>query len=197
VRAATQSSGVNEANCHPFRWRKHLCMHNGDIGDFRNVRRKLLASVGDEAFGNVYGSTDSEHFFALFIDRWLAGTEKDPALRMAFALAQSIDRVLELVRTVGDGSSSWLNVAIADGDHAVVSRFTDDPDGKPESLYYFSGNLYPDLPDPIRPGAQRQEVTVSSERLTEDPGWAEVPSGHIIILRRDRDPQFVPASGTL
>ena len=44
VRAATQSSGVNEANCHPFRWRRYLCMHNGDIGDFRDVRRKLLAS---------------------------------------------------------------------------------------------------------------------------------------------------------
>ena len=71
VRAATQSSGVNEANCHPFRWRHYLCMHNGDVGDFRLVRRKLLASVCDEAFGNVYGSTDSEHFFALFIDSLL------------------------------------------------------------------------------------------------------------------------------
>src|SRR5262249_24930171 len=47
VRVATQSSGVNEANCHPFRWRQFLCMHNGDIGDFRLVRRKLLASVCD------------------------------------------------------------------------------------------------------------------------------------------------------
>jgi predicted glutamine amidotransferase len=195
VRAATQSSGVNEANCHPFRWRRYLCMHNGDIGDFRQVRRKLLASVGDEAFGNVYGSTDSEHFFALFIDGWLASTEKDPALRMALALVHSIDRVLELVRTVGDGSPSYLNVAIADGDHAVVSRFTDEPDGKPESLYYFSGNLYPDLPDPARPGPpERHEVTVSSERLTDDPGWTEVPAGQIIILRRDRDPQFIRAS---
>jgi predicted glutamine amidotransferase len=195
VRAATQSSGVNEANCHPFRWRRYLCMHNGDIGDFRTVRRKLLASVGDEAFGNVYGSTDSEHFFALFIDCWLAGTEQDPALRMARALAQSIDRVLELVRTAGGGSPSYLNVAIADGDHAVVSRFTDEPDAEPESLYYFSGNLYPDLPDPKRAWPpERQEVTVSSERLTDDPGWTEVPAGQIIILRRDRDPQFIPAS---
>jgi len=57
-----------------------------------------------------------------------------------------------------------------------------DPDGKPESLYWFSGNIYPDLPDPHRPGPQRQEITVSSERLTEDPGWVEVPPGQIIIL---------------
>jgi hypothetical protein len=36
-------------------------------------------------------------------------------------------------------------------------------------------------------------VTVSSERLTTDPGWAEVPAGQIIVLRRDRAPQFVDA----
>jgi hypothetical protein len=36
-------------------------------------------------------------------------------------------------------------------------------------------------------------VTVSSERLTADPGWVEVPAGQIIVLRRDRAPQFVAA----
>ena len=108
VRAATQSSGVNEANCHPFRWRQYLCMHNGDVGDFRLVRRKLLASVCDEAFGNVYGSTDSEHFFALFIDSLLGLDERDPALRMAQALARAIDRVLALVRQRGRGRRQLL-----------------------------------------------------------------------------------------
>jgi predicted glutamine amidotransferase len=195
VRAATQSSGVNEANCHPFRWRRFLCMHNGDIGDFRLVRRKLLESVGDEAFGNVYGSTDSEHFFALYIDSWLGIEDADPAQRMARALALAIDRTLELVQAAG-GSPSYLNVAISDGDHAVVSRFTDDPVEKPESLYYFSGPLYPQLPDGNRRRASdhaRHAVTVSSERLTDDTGWAEVPAGDIIILRRDREPQFIAA----
>jgi hypothetical protein len=36
-------------------------------------------------------------------------------------------------------------------------------------------------------------VTVSSERLTADLGWEEVPAGRIIVLRRDRAPQFVDA----
>jgi ergothioneine biosynthesis protein EgtC len=192
VRAATQSSGVNEANCHPFRWRQFVCMHNGDVGDFRLVRRKLLASVCDEAFGNVYGSTDSEHFFALFIDSWLGNDERDPALRMAQALARAISRVLELVRTAGRGSDSYLNIAISDGEYAVVSRFTDAADGVPESLYYFTGQLYADVgPKAKRKGSQA--VTVSSERLSADAGWAEVPANQIIILRRDRAPQFVDA----
>jgi predicted glutamine amidotransferase len=191
VRAATQSSGVNEANCHPFRWRRHLCMHNGDIGEFRRVRRRLLASVCDEAFGNVYGSTDSEHFFALYIDSWLRLREPDPALRMARALAEAIERTLELVDLAGDGAPSYLNVAIADGERAVVSRFTDDPGTPPESLYYCSGALYPRADgDDAR---DEPAVTVSSERLTADAAWHEVPAGHIIVLRRGAQPQFIAA----
>jgi glutamine amidotransferase len=195
VRAATQSSGVNEANCHPFRWRQYLCMHNGDVGDFRLVRRTLLASVCDEAFGNVYGSTDSEHFFALFIDSLLGEDEPDPALKMARALARAISRTLELVHSVGAVSSSYLNVAIADGERAVVSRFTDADDEAPESLYYFTGELYPSVRAKRRTDSRRgaYAVTVSSERLTDDPRWTAVPAGRIIVLRRDRGPEFVDA----
>jgi glutamine amidotransferase len=194
VRAATQSSGVNEANCHPFRWREYLCMHNGDVGDFRLVRRELLAAVCDEAFANVYGSTDSEHFFALFIDSLLAEHEPDPGLRMARSLARTISRVLALVSSAGNGSPSYLNVAISDGQRAVVSRFTDADDEAPESLYYFTGELYPTI---LASGKDARgashAVTVSSERLTDDPGWIAVPAGQIIILRRDRPPEFVDA----
>ncbi|MGK0298246.1 MAG: glutamine amidotransferase [Gammaproteobacteria bacterium] len=39
VRAATQTSGVNEANYHPFRYGKYLFVHNGDVGNFQKVRR--------------------------------------------------------------------------------------------------------------------------------------------------------------
>jgi predicted glutamine amidotransferase len=192
VRAATQSSGVNDANCHPFRWRQYLCMHNGDVANFRAVRRKLLESVCDEAFSNVYGSTDSEHFFALFIDSLLELDEADPALRMAKALARAISRAMELVETTGSADDSYLNVAISDGERAVVSRFTDAADGVPESLYYITGQIYRD----IGPRAKHKDshpVIVSSERLTADNRWTEVPPNQIIILRRDRAPQFVDA----
>ncbi len=192
VRAATQSTGVNEANCHPFRWRQYLCMHNGDVADFRLVRRKLLESVCDEAFSNVYGSTDSEHFFALFIDSLLQLQEPDPALRMAKALARAIARVLALVRSVEAKGDTYLNVAISDGENAVVSRFTDAADGLAASLYYLTGQIYRD----VGPGGKRagtQAVVVSSERLTANAGWTAVRPNQIIILRRDQAPQFIDA----
>jgi ergothioneine biosynthesis protein EgtC len=186
VRAATQSSGVNEANCHPFRFGSHLFMHNGDVGSFRGVRRAMLASVRDEAFDNVYGSTDSEHVFALVIDEMLrAPAGLDPSERMARALEAAIQRVVELVDKHGHGEPSYLNCALSDGHNAVVSRFANDPAYAPESLYFFSGALYPSVD-----GRSARSVIVSSERLTADAGWREIPANHMVIVRRGGEPEL-------
>ena len=197
VRAATQSSGVNEANCHPFRYRQYLFMHNGDIGNFRAVRRRLMDSVCDEAFGNVYGSTDSEHFFAVVIDELLqAGQDGEPGERLALALDRAICRVVDAVARHGEGEPSYLNCAVADGDHAVVSRFTDDPAHPPESLYYFMGDLYPraEIDETAEPAAEQRSVIVSSERLSPDPGWQAIPPNFMTVLRRNAQPALRPCS---
>jgi glutamine amidotransferase len=186
VRAATQSSGVNEANCHPFRFGSHLFMHNGDVGNFRKVRRQLMSSVRDEAFDNVYGSTDSEHVFALVIDEMLrAPSWIDESARMAMALQSAIVRVVDAVEKSGDGEPSYLNCAFSDGRNAVVSRFSNDPNETPESLYYYSGAIYPSLD-----GHVARSVIVSSERLTEDPAWREIPPNHMVILRAGHEPEL-------
>jgi predicted glutamine amidotransferase len=188
VRAATQLSGVNEANCHPFRYGRFLCMHNGDVGDFKQVRRRLLDTVCDEAFNNVYGSTDSEHIFALLIDE-LSRMARVGAVELATALDSAIRRVVEVVHQYGNGAPSYLNIAVADGEHAVISRFADDPHGEPESLYYFTGQLY-EVCEQDRMG--REAVVVSSERLTADPAWRPVPPNHLVILTRGQAPRLLP-----
>lgn len=190
VRAASQYSGVNEANCHPFRFRQYLFMHNGDIGNFQRVRRRMLDTVCDDAFGNVYGSTDSEHFFALFIDELMRiGESGEQGERMATALQRAIARVVDIVAKHGDGARNFINVAIADGDHAVVARFTDDQSHPPESLYYFDGALYPRA-DETSNEAGAGPVIVSSERLTTGDGWQTIPPNHLVILRRSQGPEL-------
>jgi len=186
VRAATQSSGVNEANCHPFRYGKYLCMHNGDIGGFRNVRRKLLDSVCDEAYGNVYGSTDSEHFFAVVIDELVKQGTETPDL--AVALDNATQRVVTLANLYG-GSPSYLNVAVADGHSAVISRYSNDPQHAPETLYYFRGQLYEQC-EADDEGSEA--VLVSSEKLSEQPGWEAVPPNHLVVVSRNRPPALIP-----
>jgi len=195
VRAATQSSGVNEANCHPFRFRELLMMHNGDVGSFRRVRRHLLNDLRDEAFNNVYGSTDSEHLFAVVIDELLSRPpQPDPALRLAEALNAAIYRVLDVVRRFGEAAPCYLNAALADGDRAAVSRFSDDPEGWADSLYYLPQQLYRDA-GTAGPGRRRHErsdcVVVSSERLTAEDPWVEIPNRHLLVLERGAAPRLL------
>jgi ergothioneine biosynthesis protein EgtC len=188
VRAATQLAGVNEANCHPFRFGRHLFMHNGDVGNFAQVRRRLLETVCDDAFSNVFGSTDSEHVFALFIDELVRLSDPDPASRMGAALVAAIRRTVDLVDRFGGGEASYLNLAVADGRAAAAVRFTSDPEGEPESLYWLAGTLE-DLVG-TRGGSPDKVACVSSERLTASERWREVPPNHLLVIGEDRRPRF-------
>ncbi len=206
VRAATPGSDVNLANCHPFGYGGYLLMHNGHVGSFRAIRRRLLESLTDEAFNVPRGSTDTEHLFAVFVDELLrSGCPVDPgagptsdgigALELARRLSAAIARVLDLVEEHGDGESSFLNVAVADGSHVAVCRFDTDPEEQPESLYLFHGEMYEPagrrFPD-RRPEDEGEAMVVSSERLTGDPGWMAVPPNSMLVLDRHAPARVLP-----
>ncbi|MDP2956444.1 MAG: class II glutamine amidotransferase [Longimicrobiales bacterium] len=206
VRAATLGSDVNLANCHPFGYGGYLLMHNGQVGSFRSIRRRLLETLTDEAFNILKGSTDTEHLFALFVDEIIRnGCPVDPgsadvtdgggALELARRLSGAIARVLALVAEHGDGESSFLNVAVADGRHVAVCRFDTDPDESPESLYLLHGEMYE--PAGRRFPERRKEdegeaMVVSSERLTGDPRWQVVAPASMVVLDRHAAPRILP-----
>ena len=55
VRAASPGLPVTQLDCHPFAWRDLAFMHNGYIAGFQRLKRRLLASLSDEAFYLVKG----------------------------------------------------------------------------------------------------------------------------------------------
>lgn len=203
VRAATEGSEVHESNCHPFNFGRHLLMHNGSIGAFQRVRRRLAADLSDEAYSVVRGSTDTEHLFAVFVDELLkhgdplddAFDSPDGAARLAGQLAATLARVLAVVKAVDRSAPSFLNVAVSDGVHAAVSRFTSHASLSPESLYTLRDGLYPTTSQEF--GERRSEdegeaVVVSSERLTADSAWRAVPPNHIVAFSRGQAPRLFP-----
>lgn len=197
VRAATQGSEVHEANCHPFVHGRYLMMHNGVVGAFRRVRRRLLEELTDEAFGMIRGSTDTEHMFGIFVDEILQkgdpAADADPVRGLAARLAGTLLRVLAIVQEAGAGEPSFLNVAVSDGERAAVSRFTSHPDEPPESLYYLVGELYEPTAKEFPERSEAEPgpaVVVASERLTEDPDWRPVPPDHIIAFARGESPRL-------
>jgi predicted glutamine amidotransferase len=148
----------------------------------------------------VFGSTDSEHVFALFLDELARSSGADPALRMGRALDSAIVRTVAAVAEHGGGEPSYLNLAATDGDCAAISRFSDDREGPPESLYVATLSVSaPMSAEPRREGDPEQDlgVVVSSEKLDGGWPWVQVPPNHIVLVRRGREPVFMPCRAGL
>ena len=187
VRAATPGLPVAELNCHPFGWGPFAFMHNGHVGGFRQLRRRLLGRLSDEAFGLIAGSTDSEHMFALFTDHYRRHDQGRAVERLAAALSGAIAEVEDLRREAAVAETSQLNLAVTDGTAAVVSRFSGDDAEMPNSLYVHVGRRYvcrKDFVGMLDPDVGRGAVIVSSERLSNDPGWDRVPPNHLVTVDR-------------
>ena len=188
VRAATPGMPVTMGNCHPFSWGPFAFMHNGHVGGFRKIRRRLLGRLSDETFELIGGSTDSEHVFALFVERYQDDEEDDPTERMVSALATVIEEVEDMRESAGIKDDSELNLVVSDGRSAVVSRYKSDLPKRAPSLYFHTGTRYECAGNAcgmVDADGGRGAVIVSSERLSEDPGWDRVPSGHIVVVRED------------
>jgi glutamine amidotransferase len=186
VRAATRGLGVMEQNCHPFVSGRYAFMHNGEVGGFRAIRRALLESLSDAAFEGLVGTTDSEHLFAVFLDEVSRREESDRAAALAGALEASIRRVLGLVERFAQGSPSWLNLAVTDGECAVACRMTTSASAQPHSLYIKRGRQSVHVGGEFRimgPERGARAVLISSERLSDDSGWQPIAPGSLMLVR--------------
>lgn len=126
VRAAT-GTATTRANCHPFSHGRHLFMHNGQIGGYGLIRRKLESLIPDALYGARVGTTDSEALFLLALARIADG------LSPGDALAWALGEALSLMQAAGIREPLRCAAAIADGETIHALRWSSDP--KPPSLY--------------------------------------------------------------
>ena len=188
VRAATPGSGVSESNCHPFTAGRFAFMHNGSVAEFGRLKRRIVDRLSDESFSALQGTTDSEHLFAIFRDRYVRCEDGGGAVGMANALRATIAEIVELMSDVGVRGDSFLNVAVTDGSEAVVSRYATGSAQSP-SLYVASGTdctCESGVSRLTHCGGPPSAIIVASEPLNDDPGWEPVPHNHLLLIRADR-----------
>lgn len=69
VRAAYPGMPVSEQNCHPFQWGRYIWMHNGVVGGFTKIKRRLLDQLSDAAYNSIQSfHSDSAVCFAVFLN---------------------------------------------------------------------------------------------------------------------------------
>jgi predicted glutamine amidotransferase len=168
VRASTGTS-ITRPNCHPFACGRWLFMHNGLIGNWSRLRRKVEALIPDEVYGSRIGTTDSEAVFLAILG---AGGDKDPVGATARVLAT----ITDMVSTNGYREPLRFTAALSNGRDLYAFRYS--ANDTANTLYYreSGGN-----------------VIVVSEPLDADRAhWKPVPPSHVVVAHADQPVSLEP-----
>lgn len=184
VRAASAGLGVSQDNCHPFRWRTLTFMHNGAIEDFDLLRPALWEHLSERARAEVHGTTDSEHVFALLTDRWLDSRAHGSLARLTDAVRRTLADLAGLRHACRSTEPAFLNLAVADGFNAVVSRATLGRGAAARSLYVRTGKRPARVGD--APKRQERFVVIASEPLEVTDEWQRVRAGDLVLVDEHR-----------
>ena len=173
VRAAT-GTAVTRQNCHPFACGRWLFMHNGFVGSWNRLRRKVEAMIPDALYPSRLGTTDSEAVFLAIVG---AGIDQDPI----GATRKVLGSLCQLVNQDGLREHLRFTSALSNGHDLYALRFA--ANDRANSLYYREDG---------------DQVIAVSEPYDREPDWIEVPPDHVLVARASCAAEIVPlfAAGT-
>jgi predicted glutamine amidotransferase len=156
VRAAT-GTAITRANCHPFACGKWLFMHNGFIGNWSRLRRKVEALIPDPFYPARIGTTDTE---AIFLAIMGAGIEHPLE-----ATERTLARLTDLVNQNKPGDRFRFTAALSNGRDLYAFRYSVNDNAN--TLYYRETD---------------NGLLIVSEPLDKDrDNWIAVPENHAIV----------------
>ncbi len=207
VRATTEGT-LSEDNCHPFCHGSLMWMHNGGLGGWKHIKRRLGGRLADKWYMGVVGGTDSEWAFALFLDT-LERMGFDPSSQpedgfgphiLRKAMLKTIATINELIDTIPGSvvasenvdTRSLLNFALTDGHSVICTRYVSSNSDEAASLYYSSGTMW-EASNQQQAGGQDYQmersdkgadvVLVASEPLTFERGTVTYPWSPLPLSR--------------
>jgi predicted glutamine amidotransferase len=146
-----------------------LFMHNGQVGGYCAVKRRVEALISDEYYPHRSGTTDSE---ALFLAALSAGLAEDPI----GAISTTLHRVVGLMRDAGVKEALRFTAALTDGANVYAYRWASD--GLAPSLYWRQ---------------TPRALLVASEPLDGERGrWREVPQACVLAAAPGEGVRILP-----
>lgn len=183
-----------------------MWMHNGGLGGWKYIKRRLGERLHDKWYLNVQGGTDSEWAFALFLDR-LERLGFDPSSMpekgfgptvLRRAMLQTIEVINELTTNIPESiiqrenvdTRSLLNFALSDGHSVICTRYVSSKTDEAASLYFSSGTQWEARPSAGKDRDYQMDrrdkgagvVLVASEPLTFERGISSYHHAKCIIL---------------
>lgn len=163
VRAST-GTATTRANCHPFKCGAWLFMHNGRIGGWDDLRRRIEMAIPDQLFRHRQGTTDSEAIFLLLLAN---GLDADPLQ----AWVRTLRFIDDEMRRTRQTEPLRVTAALSDGRRIFALRHASD--SRPETLY-------------IRNRRRSDGMLMVSEPLDDGrDDWEEVAPQSFVTLGTD------------
>ena len=186
---ATTGTPVQQSNCHPFRHRQWLFVHNGVLAGFHAMRRELLMAVEPSLFDDIAGSTDSEALFYLALT---FGLEDDPV----GGLERAVGFVEATAAKHGIEDPVQMTVGISNGERLWAVRYSSQHQSR--TLYVSEQaatlrRLHPDNPR-LQQFTDEDRVVVSEPPGDLPGAWLAVPESTALIIQPGADEQrpFAP-----
>lgn len=161
-------SCVHEWNCHPFKYKNILWMHNGLFENFAGHRKKIIQYIKEDLFNNIKGNTDSEYAFALFLSQFSEEQLGKDIINVEMKILKKylIDTI-SILNTFMEDHILSMNFAVTDGTTIFCTRYISDNEIVPPSLYYYSEN---------------NNYYISSEPTIKNKQFKLVPKNCLLIL---------------
>jgi predicted glutamine amidotransferase len=160
-------------------------MHNGELGAYRAVMRRLRHELPEDLYFSIRGSTDSEHAFAVIQDH-LGEPEEPSTVDLVEAVRSGLAYLEDLKEQVGEPEATTeANLCLTDGSAIVATRFAHPEDLPAQSLSVGQAGGFRCGPDGV--AAEDPEgddaVLVASERLFDDDRvWDPVERNHLLVV---------------
>ena len=181
---ATTGTAIQQTNCHPFRYRNWLFVHNGVIAGFELLRRELMLAIDPELFPLIEGSTDSEVLFHLALT---FGLQDDPVA----ALERAIGLVEATAVHHGIENAVQTSIGLTDGTRLWGFRYS--TERRSRTLFVSADAHAVQQLHPDNERLQRlhdEDRVIVSEPLVDLEGlWHEIPESTVVIVQPGPDEQ--------
>ena len=122
IRASTGAE-TSRANCHPFGYEECLFMHNGQIGGYEKIKRKIENIVPDHLYRHRKGTTDSEIIFLICLPMVLE--------KPATGNRETIGKINAIMKKTGIKSALRIAACFSNGIDIWAIRYASDDSPQP------------------------------------------------------------------
>ncbi|MYM59015.1 class II glutamine amidotransferase [Vibrio tetraodonis] len=160
VRSSTGTQ-VSRSNCHPFIIDNWMFLHNGQIGEFEQVKYDLHQQLPEDLFLKRMGTTDSELIFLLMLKNGLREQPVD-------AIRQTLLDITQLMENRNIKEPLKASICISDGVKLWAVRYSSDNEAPTVFIRKKGSN-----------------ISLASEPLERNRDWKKITAQSILVIEGD------------